>query len=282
MRPIDIGLDAARALRSPGPGRVLAVFSRALYLCVPGGLVALCSSQSPRGPLHLRMGALPAVRPGAQVLVTPGSLEIGEEICLLTAPVWSPRLPPASGLIRARLHARDWLPSVGPTLDLAPGRDTGLPPDALRALRHGDLIAFAGLAGGRGAGLTPTGDDVLAGVLLVAGALNSRSRSHRRTLRRCAHQAPTNAIAGAFLACAARGRCIEPAHALLDALAQADREATRSATSELRRFGSSSGQALAYGIRTALLELPSGAQRAAAAVRRPDQTRSSMMNTSIG
>ena len=80
MRPVDIGVDAARILTRPGSGRVRAVFSRALYLDVPGGLMALCSTQVPRGPLHLRMtAARPAVLTGCPVLVgvgAPSSLAI--------------------------------------------------------------------------------------------------------------------------------------------------------------------------------------------------------------
>jgi hypothetical protein len=265
MRPVDIGVDAARILTRPGSGRVRAVFSRALYLDVPGGLIALCSTQVPRGPLHLRMTALPAVLTGCPVLVATGSLRIGDHACPLTAPVWAPRLPPVSTLRRVHQEARDWLPGLGPTLDLgptlglAPAEDAGLPGDALAALRRGDLLTFAGLVGGRGAGLTPAGDDLLAGVLLVACALRDASPTDMWMLRRCAHGAPTNDIARAFLACAARGRCIEPAHALLNGLADADRRAVQSAADELRRFGSSSGAALTYGIRTALLELPNRA-----------------------
>jgi hypothetical protein len=61
VRPVDIGSDAARLLRVPGPGRVLAVFARALYLQVPGGLIAVTTTDAPRGPLHIRIGALPTV-----------------------------------------------------------------------------------------------------------------------------------------------------------------------------------------------------------------------------
>jgi hypothetical protein len=139
----------------------------------------------------------------------------------LTAPVWAPRLPPVSTLRRAHREARDWLPSLGPTLDLGSAGGAGLAGDALAALRRGDLLTFAGLVGGRGAGLTPAGDDLLAGVLLVACALRDGSPTDSWILRRCAHRAPTNDIARAFLACAARGRCIEPAHALLNCLADA-------------------------------------------------------------
>jgi hypothetical protein len=87
-------------------------------------------------------------------------------------------------------------------------------------------------------------------VLLVARASQSAST---RMLLHCAVQAPTNDIARAFLLCAARGRCIQPAHELLTGLAARDESTVRSAVAGLRRFGSSSGAALTYGIRTALL-----------------------------
>jgi Protein of unknown function (DUF2877) len=159
-------------------------------------------------------------------------------------------------LRRARHEVRNWLPRLGPTLGLGTAADAGLPGDALAAVRRGDLLTFAGLIGGRGAGLTPAGDDILAGALLVARVVCDGSATDLWTLRQCARRAPTSDIAGAFLDCAARGRCIEPAHALLNGLAYADRGAVRSAADALRRFGSSSGAALAYGIRTALLQLP--------------------------
>lgn len=49
MRPVDVGVDAARMLRVPGPGVVRAVFPKALYLRVPGGLLALATTEVPRG-----------------------------------------------------------------------------------------------------------------------------------------------------------------------------------------------------------------------------------------
>jgi hypothetical protein len=256
MRAVDIGDDAARILESPGPGRVRAVFPRALYLHVPGGLVVVASASAPRGPLHLRVSALPAVAPRCPVAVVPGSLRIGDHACSFELPVWSRRLPSAWSLARARHVAREWLPELGPTLDAGPAGCPGLPDGALAALRRGDLPSFAALVGGRGAGLTPVGDDILAGVLLVACVIGSGSPSRSRTLQQCAHLVPTNDIARAFLACASQGRCIEPVHDLLDGLADADRHAVRAAVDELDRFGSSSGAALTYGIRAALLALP--------------------------
>jgi hypothetical protein len=256
MRSVDIGIDAARILESRGPGRVHALFSRGVYLRVPGGLVVLASTSVPRGPLHLRVTDLPVVARHSRVAVAAGSLRIGDDACSLRLPSWSRRLPSPSSLARTRHEAREWLPALGPTLDVGPAGCAGLPDGAFAALRRGDLPSFAALVGGRGAGLTPVGDDILAGVLLMACAIGSESPTQSRTLWQCARRVPTNDIARGFLACASRGRCIEPAHDLLDGLADADRRAVRAAVDELARFGSSSGTALTYGIRTALLTLP--------------------------
>jgi hypothetical protein len=256
VRPVDIGLDAARILRIPGRGRVRAVFARALYLQVPGGLVALVTTEVPRGPLHLRVARLPVVVPGCPVRVDAATLQIGAHRCRLHLATWSPRLPSATELTRAHGPARRWLPDLCPALDVGSLRRTRLTDDAVAALHRGSLRMFAAAVGGRGAGLTPAGDDVLAGALLVAHATYDRSPARQRTLRRCADHAQTNDIARAFLACAAQGRCIEPAHDLINGLARADFSAVRSAAEALQRFGSSSGAALMYGIRAALLELP--------------------------
>jgi hypothetical protein len=253
---VDIGVDAARVVAHQGAGRVRAVFSRALYLDVPGGLMVLGSTEVPRGPLHLRVRTLPAVTAGCPVLVSTGLLAIDGQVYPSTAPVWSPRLPPASALGRVNRAACRGRPTAGLRLALGPGSETGISHGALTALRSGDLLTFADLVGGRGAGLTPVGDDVLAGVLLVANALAPPRERIPEYFGRVANRAPTSEIAHAFLACAARGRSIEPAHRLLDGLATADSAAVYSAVDELRSFGSSSGAALAYGIWSALMELP--------------------------
>jgi hypothetical protein len=261
VRPVDVGSDAAELLRVAGAGRVLAVFGRALYLQVPAGLVALTTTDAPRGPLHVRVGALPAARPGQRVHVDATGLRIADRRYPLDAPTWCPRLPSAAALASACEAARHWLPDQGPPLDLRATEPAELPAVALEALRRGALADLAAALGGRGPGLTPAGDDVLAGVLLVAVAARSAAPA---TLLRCVRRTATNDVARAFLACAARGRCIEPAHDLLAGLARTDRSAVTSALAGLHRFGSSSGAALAYGIRMALLELPRAPARASA------------------
>ena len=263
MRPLDVGADAARVLAVPGRGRVLAVFRLALYLRLPAGLVALTSAAASHGPLHLRVDALPGVAPGDPVVVGALAMDVGGHRCCLDVPVWSPRLPQPQALGTARAAARRWLPDVRPPLGLAPdsgsGEGGGIPPGALAALRRGDLEAFAALVGGRGPGLTPAGDDVLAGVLLVAraGAFASAER-----LVAVADAVRTNDIARAFLACAARGRCIEPAHHLLAALADGDRARVRAAVVALQGYGGTSGAALVHGVRIGLLALGAGDSQA--------------------
>jgi hypothetical protein len=256
MRPVDVGIDAARILCARGPGRVRAVFGRALYLQVPGGLVVLVTTQEPRGPLHVRVASLPAVVAGCPVRVDLDSFWIGDHGFRLDAPIWSPRLPPAASLVRVRGQARRWLPEAGPALDVGSTRHAPLHADAVTALRRGDLRSFAATVGGRGPGLTPVGDDMLAGVLLVACAMWSGWGTTSWARGQGRHLARTNDIARAFLVCAARGRCIEPVHSLLTGLASGDQLAVSSALEDLRRFGSSSGAALVLGVRAALLELP--------------------------
>lgn len=253
MTPVDIGIDAARTLKRTGPGRVCAIFARALYVQAPGGLVVLTTTLAPRGPLHIRVARLPVAATSCPVMVDTEVLRIGVNQYALDAPTWSPRPPAVPSRLTATRMARRWLPDLGATLDIGFARRAGLPAGSHEALRRGDLCEFSAMVGGRGPGLTPAGDDVLAGVLLMAHAIYDGSPD---VLRRCAHRAATNDIARAFLVCAAQGRCIEPAHELLAGLARADHMAVCSAAADLRRFGGTSGAALTYGIRVAMLELP--------------------------
>jgi hypothetical protein len=251
VTPLDIGLDASAIMRVCGPGRVRAVFEPAIYLDLPGGLVVLTTPALPRGPLHVRVRRLPVVSPGDVASVGDGALRIADQLFALAAPVWAPRLPTPAALAAARGVARAWLPSAAPVLDVTGLVPEVLPSGVVAALRQADLAGLGALLGGRGPGLTPAGDDMLAGVLLVARAIRGELPAGGDLLRGVA----TNDIARAFLRCAVEGRCIEPAHDLLDALARADEGATDRALAALSRFGSSSGAALTYGIRAALLEL---------------------------
>ena len=106
--------------------------------------------------------------------------------------------------------------------------------------------ALAGL----GPGLTPAGDDVLAGVLLVARARGGPAAEP--ALVHAAAEARTNDVARAFLAWAARGQSIAPVHDLLTAAVTSDRAGATSALRRLLAVGHSSGADLAFGLRLGL------------------------------
>jgi hypothetical protein len=197
---------------------VLATYRRAAYLTLPTGLCALTTAVAPAGPLHLRCRQLPPCRRGERVR-TDGRTLCGEAWSLpLDAPTWAGPLPPA-------------------------GRLTG-------AIGAAELVEYAARLGGRGPGLTPAGDDVLAGLLLVASAAGSAGDTP--ALLAVVASVRTTEVAAGFLHWAARGQCIEPAHAVLAALAEHGAEAESPACARLTTIGSSSGAALLAGIRIGL------------------------------
>jgi hypothetical protein len=111
----------------------------------------------------------------------------------------------------------------------------------LDALATGDTAcgrrAAVGLLG-RGAGLTPEGDDLLAGACAAAAAAGA-SLPLPPDLR-----AHTTALSATLLELAAAGAAPRPVHALLDLSNQRWRGALR----DLDRLGASSGRAIALGV----------------------------------
>ena len=138
---------------------------------------------------------------------------------------------------------------IGERIDLAPASVWEAATDDVR---RGDLVALFGRLQGRGAGLTPSGDDMLAGVLLVC-AMNP---GRRRALRALAGSARTTSLSHAFLTWAASGQSIQPAHALLDEAAAGDIAGMRRSARSLASVGAASGRALVAGIALAAAELP--------------------------
>jgi hypothetical protein len=254
VREVQAGAGACAILSEPGSGQVVATFLRACYIRFNGGLVAVTDELAPRGPLHIRLPSIPPMRMGDEVRVNARRvLDLGEVSILPTHPGWIGARP-----------SRHFLSAAHPTADLALAA-TELPEllaDPYQAARlqtvieHGRLSTLARLVGGLGPGLTPAGDDLLAGVLLVA-CLAAPTSSERAQLVEVASSVRTNDIALAFLAWAARGQSIEPAHDFLAASAHGDQARANSAVSELLRFGQTSGHALAHGIALALRSLPS-------------------------
>jgi Protein of unknown function (DUF2877) len=112
-----------------------------------------------------------------------------------------------------------------------------------------DLVALARLVGGRGPGLTPAGDDFLAGVLVIDALLHPGES----TARRAAVEAVTTTdVAAAFLRWAALGQCIQALHDVVAAIATGQSAHEAVARAGLRATGASSGQALLLGLDVAL------------------------------
>jgi uncharacterized protein DUF2877 len=181
---------------------------------------------------------------GFVVVVTPpGTPWLPNGIALGPGPtvVWDPVLPamhPGPALAR---RGRDVLAALGP-FALA-GGGAAAPPAAafdalLDALRTGDSghDAAAGLLG-RGAGLTPEGDDLLAGACAVAAAAGVPLALPPDLRER------TTALSATLLELAASGAAPRPLHAVLD-LSSGD---WRGALTDLVGLGASSGRAIALG-----------------------------------
>jgi hypothetical protein len=128
-------------------------------------------------------------------------------------------------------------PPAGDPLELAPHT----PPGAAA------LLALVG----RGAGLTPEADDVLAGHLLVGWALGRPAPDLEPELHR------TTALSASLLRAAAQGYAVPEAVAYVDAVVAGDRDAVLALRPRVMAIGHSSGPALLRGIQAALYVPPS-------------------------
>lgn len=235
MTTLDVGVGVRRVAARGGTGRVVAVYRAAAYLRLPGGLLALTSGRAPSGPLHLRVAVLPRFDVGDVAEIDPAGLRGRHWSVPLAAPTWAGELPHRDAVARPR-------------------RPDGTDGPLGGVLRAEGVAALAARIGGRGPGLTPSGDDVLAGVLLVARA--RWGPAAEPGLAAVAGSVVTTEVAAALLTWAARGQCIEPAHSWLAALAGGDHARAAQALARLEGVGASSGRALRCGLELATAQLP--------------------------
>jgi hypothetical protein len=259
VRLLLVGHGGRQVLLGSRRGVVHSVFRKAAYLRLEAGLIAVTGPGVPPGPVHLCSERLGAHCVGQVVLVTPDRVTVGAVAYDLGAPDWDPVLPTSMALHAGRatlLRATRHL--TVPDLDLDVGclgrGSRPLPTGVTDAVRNGDLAGLRCLVSGRGSGLTPAGDDLLAGVLLYASGL--WGESGRSELCAGADGSATGDIAAAFLHWAARGSCVQPAHALLDAAGRGDDAAAEVAMRALAGIGASSGRDLAFGVGLAARWLP--------------------------
>jgi Protein of unknown function (DUF2877) len=215
---------AAPVLEHAGRGRVGGVVGGVAYLELEDGFVlAVTAPGVPPMPNGIGLAARPArwPSPGAAVELGPGRLVAnGFEVRWPpgAAPVWDPvpvvtARPPLSGD-----------PRVAPFAAALAARDA-----------EGARVAAAPLIG-RGGGLTPEGDDLLAGALAVSAALAGELAGVLPLDLRTR----TTLLSATLLELAARGAVMEPVHGLLGPRWEA-------ALGRLRRVGHSTGRAYAAG-----------------------------------
>jgi hypothetical protein len=238
MRLLRVGEGVPALLDADAVGRVAAVFPRAVYLSLPGGLFALVGPGVEPGPLHAHVTRLPVVAVGDPVRTGGGRLYLAGRPVPGRPDIWqAPPLPdPGRVGAIARILRR--------VLDHEPDLDLGARPAA--APIPDDPTGAAEALAGRGGGLTPAGDDVLAGLLLVARMRAGPLAEPR--LVALARRCRTHDISRAFQVEAARGRSVAALHDLLGASADGDTAAARRARDRLARIGHTSGLDLAYGV----------------------------------
>lgn len=232
-------------------GRLLGASPAAVY--VGFGLdgtpevVALLPSSSVRLPLAMVVaGPLTAPGPDALVAVGEGVLAVGHESWVPTR--WfNPRPPSLSAVEPARLAAAALVLSGVSAAEA--GVDIERARAAVAALVAGDAQPACALLGG-GPGLTPAGDDVIAGALaayaLIAGGIGAAAVAEILAHARRA----TTSLSAALLSCAAAGQVVPEAADFLAALSGEGE--VQSALARLRSIGSTSGTALAVGIVAAI------------------------------
>lgn len=147
--------------------------------------------------------------------------------------VWPGAVAAAAGAARAAL------PALPDYLD-----------GGITALERGDLRDAVASLAGRGEGLTPAGDDVLAGFAAARSACGRPAGSPASLVRLASGRASPLGLA--YLACAEHGELPDVDAALLRAVCSGRARAVTAALPALRKWGASSGVAIAWGIVAAL------------------------------
>ncbi len=253
---------------TPGAtGRVLAAFERSAYIeTEEGQLVAILAEGLGRGAFALTVGGTPpfaAISPGEPARIENRTLHLGDlRIDLAPSAPWDPTLPlleepPQEGMRSLETHLRAQAPEEGlsravfeaPTSQESPFLTQGRA--GLTHLRDGLASSnAAGITGavaelaGLGPGLTPSGDDLLAGLLLAfrlwpetAGPLGAKIAA-ALILGTAAPR--TGRISRAYLWAARQGHAADAWHDLIQALPQAS-DAVIEAASRILQTGETSG-----------------------------------------
>jgi hypothetical protein len=234
-----------------GPARLadlLGRFATALYLRLAGGdVIALLSSDAVRLPIGLMLPTssreFPLTHLSGPVTVGSGSVHVGGWSCRVSQPVLlhAPTgLAPDRDACEHLRHRLEQRASADPDLHL---------PDALLDNVHSPDVA-ADLVRrllGVGPGLTPAGDDVLAGLLVGLRSFSQPAEPLRLAV--LGDLVRTTDLSAALLQCAMGGESIPQLNQLLRTLSgSAWQSRLDHAIDDLVRVGHTSGTALASGV----------------------------------
>ena len=270
--PASASTGVAELLRGPvRPARVLLSVPAAVYVHVPGerggDVVGVLTSDAARLPLGCVLfrpsngRPLVALPSGAPAEVGGGRIVVGD-LAVSAAAWWNPRpklpslhpalLPEGVRQLRNALYG-EGVPHSAFTLPGLPAGPGG-PLAALRgAVRRADLDAALRTATrliGLGPGLTPAGDDVMAGTIAGLVLLGHPSAERFAAGVYALAEGRTTELSRALLRHAACGRVSGEFAAVLHALV--GERPLMPAVNALLSTGSTSGRALALGLSTAI------------------------------
>jgi len=248
-----------------GRAVLLGQFARAVNVGIENRVVALVLPAVGNGPFHLVVDALPDSPLPRELPVSweRAQLRLGSWCVRLTeaALPWEPRVPweqlrldgTALRCLRASVESATCARGAWQEGAVFPARLA----DARRLLntleaayaRGADeaLVAAAAALAGWGPGLTPAGDDFLAGLLLALWAQRGEAARPVCTAIAAAAIPQTTRLSGAFLQAAAEGLADQRWHVLLHALTGASAAAIEAAAQAVLAFGATSGPAMLTG-----------------------------------
>jgi len=247
------------------PATELARYRSAVNIAVQDAIVTLVTPQLRNGPFHIVVTSLPPpqVVPSFSVYRDRDQIHLGGWACWLGPcfEVWEPRVDwaalavsPIAATYLARqvenLKAQRSAQAQNAfTNDLQAAFDAAAV-QLSRAVVASDCSAISATAAalaGLGPGLTPAGDDLLAGMMLALQAGSQpQARAYCGTIFEAA--APrTTRLSGAFLRAAYEGKVDERWHDLLRSLASGDNVLVDQAAAAVAAFGATSGVAMLDG-----------------------------------
>ena len=258
LTALTIGAEATASLRdSVGTRAVVASFTDATYVSDGRRMIVVTSRRVPCGPMYVVVDTNDVtVEMGVRVVVHPDQLDVGHlQIALGTGAVWTGELPDPQALVAASGMIIDALSPVARRSEITDAPYARYLGAACAALGQRDFDGVARSIVGLGPGLTPAGDDALAGLLVVAVAVGVLAPGEWTPSVEVA--ARTNHLSLSFLRLAATGQAIGPVHDVLVAGAGRNRRACDRAADMLLRVGSTSGADIAFGMRAGLRHLVS-------------------------